>query len=585
MSVAARGEFPVPLESNDGSKRTDLPGAASRLAWRRDRSGSPLDAGSDALLRMVTNSLPVLISYVDAGECYRFVNETYHRWHGYTAAEIVGRRMLDVLGDEAYAPIEPHVRRALAGEQVTYESHVHFRNGGWRTIRATYVPDVAPSGDVQGFVALVEDISAQVRATERGARLQAVSAALSGALGPPEVAEVVVDEIRPLLGANLGIVAAVSEDGREFITLRAVGYPADVNARLTTVPVDTPSMFGEVVRRREAIFVESGAERAAAYPYFGNIPVEGGNGAAAALPLLFESRPIGAIGFGFPDDRPFSPEERDLLLTIADLCAQALERARLHAVEAASREAMEAAIRLRDEFLASASHDLKSPLTVIKGRAQLAAIQAARIGSPAGGRIAEAMATIQSAADTMGGQIDELLDVSLMRVGQQLPLDIQPIDLVSLVREEVNRWRPQVPVQNVRVVAEVTEQEIHVDAARLRRVLWNLLGNAAKYSPGSEEIAVTLAVEQSDRTGHPGWALIHVQDHGIGIPEADLPRIFDRFHRAVNAIGRAQGTGLGLSGVKHIVELHGGSVSVASVEGAGSTFTVRLPLGQWTSGY
>ncbi len=355
--------------------------------------------------------------------------------------------------------------------------------------------------------------------------------------------------------------------------------------RLTTVPVDAPSMFGEVVRWREAIFVESGAERAAAYPYFGKIPVDGGNGAAAAMPLLFEGRPIGAIGFGFPEDRPFSPEERDLLLTIADLSAQALERARLHAVEAASREAMEAAIRLRDEFLASASHDLKSPLTVIKGRAQLAAIQAARIGNTDGERIAEALATIQGAADTMGGQIDELLDVSLMRVGQQLPLDIQPVDLVALVREEVNRWRPQVPGHNVRFVAEVTEQEISVDAARLRRVLWNLFTNAAKYSPGTEEIAVTVAVDGGDQPAHPGWALIHVQDHGIGIPEADHERIFDRFHRAENALGRAKGTGLGLSGVKHIVELHGGSVSVASVEGNGSTFTVRLPLGQWTSGY
>jgi signal transduction histidine kinase len=185
----------------------------------------------------------------------------------------------------------------------------------------------------------------------------------------------------------------------------------------------------------------------------------------------------------------------------------------------------------------------------------------------------------------MGGQIDELLDVSLMRVGQQLPLDIQPVDLVKLVREEMDRWRPLAPGHDVRVVAEVAEQTVPVDAARLRRVLWNLLGNAAKYSPGNEEIVVTVAVEEADQSEHPGWALIHVQDHGIGIPENDLDRIFERFHRAANALGRAKGTGLGLSGVKHIVELHGGSVSVASVEGRGSTFTVRLPMGKWTSGY
>ncbi len=215
MSVAAREECPVSLGSNDGSINSVPPeAAASGVARQFGRSGYPFSDGSDALLRTVTNSLPVLISYVDAGECYRFVNETYQQWHGYAPAEIVGRRMVDVLGDEAYAPIEPHVRRALAGEQVTYERNVRFRNGGWRTIRGTYVPDIAPTGEVRGFVALVEDITAQVRATERGARLQAVSAALSGALGPAEVAEVVVDEIRPLLGANLGVVAAISDDGR-----------------------------------------------------------------------------------------------------------------------------------------------------------------------------------------------------------------------------------------------------------------------------------------------------------------------------------------------------------------------------------
>ncbi len=243
---------------------------------------------------------------------------------------------------------------------------------------------------------------------------------------------------------------------------------------------------------------------------------------------------------------------------------------------------MEAAVRLKDEFLASASHDLKTPLTVIKGRAQLAATHAARIGSAAGDRITEAMTTIQNAADAMGGQIDELLDISLLRVGQRLTLDVQPVDLVALAREEVDRWRPQAPGQTVRFASDLPQLAVNADAVRLRRVLWNLLGNAVKYGRPGGEILVTVATLPHESggiaPGAAGWAIVQVQDDGIGIPVANLPRVFERFYRATNAPGQAKGTGLGLASVQQVVRQHNGEVEVVSVEGAGSTFTVRLPL-------
>ena len=115
------------------------------------------------------------------------------------------------------------------------------------------------------------------------------------------------------------------------------------------------------------------------------------------------------------------------------------------------------------------------------------------------------------------------------------------------------------------------------DAARLERVVQNLLGNAIKYSPEGGEVVVTIA-RQEDAAG--ARAVLAVRDQGVGIPPTDRPHVFDRFHRAENVVGRIAGTGIGLASARQIVEQHGGTISVQSALGRGSTFTVRLPLVQ-----
>jgi signal transduction histidine kinase len=113
------------------------------------------------------------------------------------------------------------------------------------------------------------------------------------------------------------------------------------------------------------------------------------------------------------------------------------------------------------------------------------------------------------------------------------------------------------------------------DAARLERVFANVIANAIKYSPSGSPIFVDIARQPGDDNS---WAVVAIRDQGIGIPAADLPFIFERFHRAGNVAQQIQGTGIGLSSTRQIVEQHGGTIDVASQEGVGSTFTVRLPL-------
>lgn len=546
------------------------------------------DVDHEDRLRLITDALPGLVAYVDAAQHYRFNNRAYEEWYSIPRAEMEDRHIRDLIGDEGYATIRPYLERALAGERVSYLTEVHLRDAGDRRIEATYVPDIAADGAVRGFVALVHDVTererhleaerlAAERTADRAARLQSITAALSAALDPPEVAEVIVDQVRAMLGANLGVVAVLTEDGSEFQSLRLVGYPPEVAHDPRRLPVAAPSMIGEAVRQREAIFVESWAERIERFPHFGDANAVGGNGAGTALPLIFEGRPIGAVGFGFPADRPFTADERDLLRTIAGLCAQALERSRLHAAEAQARAQVEAAIQLRDTFLATASHDLKTPITIIRGRAQHAANQARRLDSPLGKRIADAMAIIEATADAMQEQIGELLDLSLLRVGQELQLDLQPLDLVAWVQDEAERCR-QTHGRDIAVSADTPSLRVQADRVRLRRVLLNLVGNAVKYSPDGSDIAIAISSEWSSEG--PSWALLSIRDEGIGIPANDLPHIFERFHRATNTTGRVAGTGIGLSGARQIVEQHGGTIAVESIEGEGSIFIVRMPCAE-----
>jgi signal transduction histidine kinase len=160
-------------------------------------------------------------------------------------------------------------------------------------------------------------------------------------------------------------------------------------------------------------------------------------------------------------------------------------------------------------------------------------------------------------------------------MGGGLELHPAPTDLVALARDCVEAQRAA-NGRAIHLEAEVPTLYATVDAARIARVLGNLLSNALKYSPPERPITVRVAREERDGGSK---AVLAVRDEGIGIPAADLPHIFDRFRRARNVVGHIQGTGIGLASARGIVEQHGGTITAESAEGRGSTFTVRLSLG------
>ncbi len=192
----------------------------------------------------------------------------------------------------------------------------------------------------------------------------------------------------------------------------------------------------------------------------------------------------------------------------------------------------------------------------------------------------QGLAKIEGVVAKASAQIDGLLDVARLQAGQPLELHTSPIDLVALTQHVSALYQPASGRHHIRVDTELPQPVCRWDATRLERVLGNLLSNAMKYSPQGGQITVEVAREEG---AGDTWAVLVVRDQGIGIPESELPNIFERFYRASNARGRVSGTGLGLAGVRQIVEQHGGSVSVAGEEGCGSAFAVRLPV-TWPQG-
>lgn len=288
------------------------------------------------------------------------------------------------------------------------------------------------------------------------------------------------------------------------------------------------------------------------------------------VPLIARGRIVGAMTFlAAESGRHYTDEDLALAEDLARRAATAVDNARLHAE-------VQESIRTRDEFLSSVSHDLKNPLTSLKGHAQLLQRRVRRMDIEEASRLAEGLESIVATTTRMNRIINDLVDFAHLRAGSPLELRREATDLVALARELLDDQKDL--THRHRIVLDARPESLvgNVDRTRVERVLTNLLSNAIKYSPDGGTVTVTIRSE----TGEAGpVALISVHDEGIGIPLSDLPHVFERFHRASN-VGTIAGTGIGLAGAKQIVDQHSGVISVGSHPGEGTTFTVRLPLDQ-----
>ena len=233
------------------------------------------------------------------------------------------------------------------------------------------------------------------------------------------------------------------------------------------------------------------------------------------------------------------------------------------------RAQMEAATRMRDAFLTVLAHELRTPLTSLLGNAQLMLRRAQREGVLSG-RDQRSLQVIVNQSERLNEMVSLQLDISRLHTGQ-LDIERAPVDVVALIRQVIEEVLPTLTRHSIIYSGSDTPLLVEGDGLRLFQVLNNLIQNAIKYSPTGGVVQVQ--VERQDAT-----VRVAVSDEGIGIPQAELPQLFQRFYRASNVDeGKITGFGVGLYLVKEIVTLHGGTVDVVSKEGQGSTFLITLP--------
>lgn len=222
---------------------------------------------------------------------------------------------------------------------------------------------------------------------------------------------------------------------------------------------------------------------------------------------------------------------------------------------------------LKDDFLAMASHELRTPLTTIKGYSQILTKRLANFNEQ---RVTIAVETINQQVDRMNNLINMLLDVSRIQ-SRKFQNDKQPLDFTQLVHEVITRLQVTSSTHQLNLQAPHQHLWIEADNERVEQVIINLVNNAIKYSPSAQQIEVS--VEATEQT-----VQFHVKDYGIGISEAALPRVFERFYRSPDVThSNREGFGLGLYICNEIVQASSGKISVVSKAGEGSIFTVSLP--------
>jgi PAS domain S-box-containing protein len=294
----------------------------------------------------------------------------------------------------------------------------------------------------------------------------------------------------------------------------------------------------------------------------------------AGYPLLNGDRLVGVIVM-FAKHK-LETDTMNALEVVADKIVHGIERrwvekqrAAFLAGEQEARRLAEDASRLKDDFLAMISHELRAPLTAILGWAQML-----RSGALDRASAERALLTIERNAKSQAHLVGDLLDASRIATGK-LSLENRPVELMSIVEAAVDAVRPSVEAKNLRmqIVLEPWVGPFNGDVERLKQVVWNLLSNAIKFTPQGGLIEVRLERLENK-------ALLIVSDTGQGIDPVFLPHIFDRFSQVDISMKRRQGgLGLGLAIVKHIVELHGGAIYAYSRgEGQGSDFMITLPL-------
>ena len=538
-------------------------------------------------------------AYLVVDPDYRIVavSRAYAEATGKTADSLIGKRIADVgAADPAHAPqsVVTEMERSLAKVFRGGASHhrmdpfacaVPHKIGGGKETRyfdPLNSPVLGPDGSVRFVIHRIEDVTERVRGEQRqrakddalrardaqieaGEVLSGIAMALAAELDLDRLVQRVTDDATRSCGAQFGafFYNVTGDRGDHYMLYTISGVPKEAFARFPhprKTKIFAPTFAGEKVVRFDDVTREPEFGHNAPYHGMpeGHLPVK----SYLAVPVVSRNgEVIGGLFFGHAQPGIFTARDEGLVVAIAAHAASAIDNARLF------RE-LQQAVRVRDDFLSIAGHELKTPLTGLLLQVQGLLRQACKTPHVSLERFADRLAKAESQIGRLKHLIDDLLDVSRITAGR-LTLQCEEMDLDALATEVVERHRDVASRARTPITVQVTGScSGRWDRLRLDQVLTNLISNALKYGAGHPVEVEVVADEARVR--------MSVRDHGIGIGAEDQRRIFERFERAVSN-HHYGGLGLGLWIARQIVEQLGGTIRVESEPQRETVFTIDLP--------
>lgn len=516
-------------------------------------------------LRMVSDHVPALIGYVDRDEVFQFANGRYTEWFGLTPDELLGKPLTAIMGPEVLAHRRPYLDRVMAGESVTFEGPTLHKQLGVRELHVSYDPDFGPDGGIRGFYVMALDITERKQSEALLARHARQSRILWEAAGvifttddADEMLQRVFGKINELLEVDAYFNFMVNASGDALELISSHGITDDTRESLRRLEFGQ-AICGTVAQTRTSMVCE--AIDQSDNPL---VQVVKGCGARAYAcnPLIAGGELLGTLSFASSTRDRFEADEIEFMETISHYITAAYVRLRLV-------ENLRTADRRKDEFLATLAHELRNPLAPIRTGLEIMRMTE---GNPAAAE--QVRSTMERQVDQLVTLVNDLLDVSRI-TGGKLQLRKSVINLADVVRSATEASQPVIDeaAQTLRLHLPGRSIELEADPNRLAQIISNLLTNASKYSGHGSDIILE-AIEENETL------LIKVTDKGIGIPREMLGRIFEMFTQVEDGTGQNHGgLGIGLTLVKSLVEMHGGTVWAESDgPGQGTVVQIRLPL-------
>lgn len=487
---------------------------------------------------------------------------------GYTEAEAVGRHISILIPDNRLDEEDRILSNIRKGEKVDHFQTIRVRKDGKEIqISLTVSPIRSVDGTIIGASKIARDITAAREAeialenkTQKLFILNSIGKSISEQMDVDIILQKVTDATTKLTGAAFGafFYNKLDEQGESYMLFTLSGAPREAFEKLG-MPRNTPlfhaTFSGLGVVRVDDITKDPRYGKMA--PHFGmpkgHLPVC----SYLAVPVISASGAvIGGLFFGHPEPGVFVEEHEDLIVNVASQAAIALDNSKLF-------EEVTALSKKKDEFIALASHELKTPLTSMSGFLQI--LQKTMVTEGLEKKFLEK--SIHQ-LEKLNRLVNDLFDISKVQAGK-LQFFFESFDLGELILEICDTFRQSMPSRNF-VYKSDKDLFIYGDKMRLEQVIINLINNAIKYAPESAEVDIR-AVKNDTET------LVSVKDYGIGISKQDQQNIFSQFYRVRDKDQHVSGLGLGLFITKEIVERHNGRIWVESEQGKGATFIFTIP--------